>query len=184
MLLHRSNHQTARLARPRPALLLAVLVSALVARASAGDRDEASTTSSLLDVANPGHFQCVGRNRFSGAASVPTERSGVITGRAYAEFYIDPVQGRALIVYGERYQQIAPLFQAFIRRHECQHANGVQDEITANCGALVQMRALGLTAEQETQIAQWHVAEGSIDPRYGGTGARFWQLTLDCAGAR
>ena len=184
MSLHRSNLKPARFARPRPALLLVVLACALAARASVGDLDEAVATSNVTEVANPGHFQCVGRNRFSGVTSVPTERNGVTTDNAYAVIFFDPVHGHLTIVYGGRYQQIAPLFQAFIRRHECQHANGVQDEIMANCGALVQMRALGLSAEQETQIAQWHVAEGTLDPRYGGTGARFWQRTLDCAGAR
>lgn len=164
--------------------MLVLLVSALAACASAGDPDETSTMIGVTEIASPGEFKCMGKNRFSGAASVPTELSGDVTGRAYAEIFTDPVKGHSIIVYGERYQRTAPLFQAFIRRHECQHANGVRDEIMANCGALVQMRALGLTVAQERQIAQWHAAEGTLDPQYGGTGARFWQRTLECAGDR
>ena len=74
--------------------------------------------------------------------------------------------------------------QSFIKRHECQHANGVQDEIAANCAALLQMRALGLTVQQESQIGNWLSAEGTLDPQYGGSGAVFWERTLRCAGAR
>ena len=138
----------------------------------------------LRDVANPDHFRCVGKNRFSGAAVVPTESHGDSTGQAYAIIYFDPVNGTPLIVYGPRYRQVAPLLQSFIKRHECQHANGVQDEIAANCEALTQMRALGLTPAQEARIARWHVAEGTIDPQYGGSGAALWERTVRCAGAR
>lgn len=136
------------------------------------------------DVANLEDFQCIGKGRFTGAAVVPTETYGDPPGRAYAVIYFDPVHGTPLIVYGSRYRLIAPLLQSFIRRHECQHAKGVQDEIAANCAALVQMRAVGLTTEQEGQIARWHIAEGAIDPQYGGSGAAFWEQTLRCAGAR
>ena len=185
MLQHRSNQARAPWRRVGSSLLLAVLAAGFAAPASAADRVvHAKPAISPADLANPGHFHCVGKNRFSGVTSVPTERSGATTDHAYAAIYFDPVHGHATIIYGERYQQTAPLFQAFIRRHECQHANGVLDEIMANCGALEQMRALGLTLEQESRIAAWHAAEGSIDARYGGSGARFWQRTLDCAGAR
>ena len=136
------------------------------------------------NVGSPEYFQCVGKSRFSGAAVEALETYGDPTGRAYAATLFDPVHGTPLIVYGLRYRQTAPLLRAFIKRHECQHANGVQDEIAANCATLVQMRALGLTTEQETQIARWHIAEGAIDPQYGGSGAVFWERTLRCAGTR
>ncbi len=136
------------------------------------------------DAGNAAFLQCVGKSRFSGAAVVATETYGDPTGRAYAATLFDPVQGTPLIVYGPRYRNTAPLLRAFIRHHECQHANGVQDEIAANCAALVQMRALGLTTDEEGQIARWHIAEGTIDPRYGGSGAAFWERTLRCAGTR
>lgn len=136
------------------------------------------------DLANPAHVQCIGKNRLSGNVEAPIESYGDPAGRAYAVIYFHPALGTAHIIYGPRYRTIAPLLQSFITRHECQHANGVQDEIVANCLALTQMRSLGLTLEQETQIASWHRAEGTIDPRYGGSGAAFWELTLACAGAR
>ena len=76
------------------------------------------------------------------------------------------------------------LMQLVIKRHECQHANGVQDEIAANCAALLQMRTLDLTAQQKSRIAAWLSAEGTLDPQYGGSGTIFWARTLRCAGAR
>lgn len=136
------------------------------------------------DIGNPADVQCVGKNRLTGAKEKPIESYGDPPGRAYAVIYFHPAHGTAHIIYGPRYRTIPPLLQSFITRHECQHANGVQDEIAANCNALNQMRGLGLTLEQETQIASWHRAEGTIDPRYGGSGAAFWELTLACTGAR
>jgi hypothetical protein len=71
--------------------------------------------------------------------------------------------------------------QSFIRRHECQHANGVMDEIAANCAALAQMRAQGLTAHPDAQLERGPVGHGRLDPHSGGSGAAFWQPTLRCA---
>lgn len=184
MSLRRTDHNFARLARLGWGLLLVVLATAMAERANATDPSKKKVTISPAQLASPDHFRCVGKNRFSGAVSVPTERNGVTTDSAYAMFFIDPVHGHATIIYGERYQQAPALFQAFIRRHECQHANGVLDEITANCRALAQMRALGLTVEQEAQLAGLHGAEGPLDARYGGSGAGFWQRTVACAGSR
>lgn len=184
MFLRRTNHQFARVAGPGWGLLLVVLTTAMTEHANAADPGKTKPRNTPAELANPEHFRCVGKNRFSGVASVPTERNGTTTDGAYAMFHIDPVHGHATIIYGERYQQAPALFQAFIRRHECQHANGVLDEIGANCGALVQMRALGLTVDQEAQLAKLHGAEGPLDARYGGSGAGFWQRTLACAGSR
>lgn len=184
MLLRRTDHHHARLARFGYGLLLTLMTMTMTERAGATDRSKTKIKTTPAELASPDHFRCVGKNRFSGVVSVPTERSGVTTDGAYAMFHIDPVQGHATIIYGERYQQAPALFQAFIRRHECQHANGVLDEIGANCGALVQMRALGLTTEQEAHLAKLHGAEGPLDARYGGSGAGFWQRTLACAGSR
>lgn len=134
-----------------------------------------------VDVANPGQFQCVGRNRFSGSVIVPVEKQGETSDWAYAAFFTDPVLGTPVIVYGPRFRAMPPLLQAFIRRHECQHAKGIQDEIAANCLALAQMRAQGLSPEQESFLERWHQAEGPLDPQYGGSGAAFWERTLRCA---
>ncbi len=140
-----------------------------------------SADKGLPDVSEPDHFQCVGRNRFTGVANVPVETQDEAVAWPYAAFFVDPALGTPVIVYGPRFREVGPLMQAFIRRHECQHANGVQDEIAANCGALAQMRAQGLTPQQEAQLQRWHMAEGLLDPQYGGSGATFWERTVRCA---
>jgi len=141
----------------------------------------ASAGKEMPDVANPDQFQCVGRNRFSGVANVPVEKQGENVSWSYAAFFVDPVLGTPTIIYGSRFRELGPLMQAFIRRHECQHANGVQDEIAANCAALAQMRAQGLTPQQEVVLERWHMAEGRLDPQYGGSGAALWERTVRCA---
>ena len=133
------------------------------------------------DVANPDRFQCVGRNHFSGKVDIPVEKHDAAASWSYAAFFVDPVHGTSLIVYGPRFREVGALMQAFIRRHECQHANGVRDEIAANCNALAQMRAQGLTPQQEAQLERWHLAKGPLDPQYGGSGARFWEHSVRCA---
>lgn len=137
----------------------------------------------LPDVTNPDQFQCIGRNRFSGMVNVPVEKQGENVSWSYAAFFVDPVLGTPIIVYGPRFPELAPVMRSFIRRHECQHANGVSDEIAANCAALAQMRAQGLTAQQEAHLRRWHLAEGQLDPQYGGSGAAFWERTVHCAAA-
>jgi hypothetical protein len=133
------------------------------------------------DVARPDQFRCQGRNQFSGALDGPIEKHDDNGYWPYAVFFVDPVRGTPTIVYGPRFRALDPLMQAFIRRHECQHANGVRDEIAANCSALAQMRALGLTAQQEAHLRHWHLAVGRLDPQYGGSGAIFWERTVSCA---
>lgn len=132
----------------------------------------------------PMRFQCMGRNQFSGAANVvPVEKQDETGTWPYAVFLVDPVHGTPVIVYGAAYRALDPLMQSFIRRHECQHANGVRDEIAANCAALVQMRGAGLTPLQEAHLQRWHLAKGRLDPEYGGSGAAFWERTVRCAAA-
>ena len=55
---------------------------------------------------------------------------------SYAAIFVDPVLGTPIIDYGPRFLELAPVMRSFIRRHECQHGNGVSDEIAANCAAL------------------------------------------------
>lgn len=134
-------------------------------------------------VADPDRFQCRGRNAFSGAVAIPIEKQDTSGTWPYAAFFTDPVFGTPTIVYGPGYRALDPLMQTFIRRHECQHANGVRDEIAANCTALVQMRGLGLTPQQEAHLERWHLSKGELDPQYGGSGAAFWERTVRCAAA-
>ncbi len=158
--------------RPFAGLALALAQSAV-----------AQVEPALPEVADPARFQCIGRNQFSGAVTAAVEKQDETGSWPYAVFLIAPVLGTPTIVYGQRFRVLDPLMRAFIRRHECQHANGVRDEIAANCAALVQMRALGLTPQQEAVIARWHLAEGRLDPQYGGSGAAFWERTVRCAAA-
>ena len=108
----------------------------------------ADAAKEMPDVANPDQFQCVGRNRFSGVANVPVEKQGENVSWSYAAFFVDPVLGTPTIIYGPRFRELGPLTQGFIRRHECQHANGVQDEIAANCAALAQMQGMSQVAKE------------------------------------
>src|SRR5690606_33552218 len=117
----------------------------------------------------------------SGALDTPIERHTDSDTWTYAVYFVDPVKGTPTIVYGPGFRAVSPLMQAFIRRHECQHANGIRDEIAANCGALAQMRSQGLTTQQEAQLERWHVAKGRLDAPYGGSGAAFWERTVRCA---
>jgi len=133
------------------------------------------------DVSNPDQFRCQGRNQFSGAPDGPIERQDDSGYWPYAAFFVDPVAGTPTIVYGPGFRALDPLMQVFIRRHECQHANGMRDEIAANCAALAQMRAQGLTPQQEAHLARWHMAVGRLDPQYGGSADVFWDRTVRCA---
>ncbi len=132
-------------------------------------------------VANLEPFQCQGRNHFSGAVDVPIEKHDESGTWPYAAFFIDPVLGTPTIVYGPRFRALDPLMRTFIRRHECQHANGVRDEVAANCTALAQMRVLGMTPQQEAHLERWHMTVGRLDPQYGGNGTTFWERTVRCA---
>ena len=167
------KHPSSEQGHARQALAYVALGLASALTASAGN--------ALPDLVNPDHFRCMGRNQFSGVVNVPVEKQGENVTWSYAAFFVDPVLGTPTIIYGSRFQELGPLMQAFIRRHECQHANGVRDEIAANCAALAQMRAQGLTPRQEMYLEHWHVAEGQLDPQYGGSGAAFWQRTVRCA---
>lgn len=164
--------------RPHSALL------ALLMFALAATLHRPASAQAPVDVANPRDFQCIGKNRYSGVPVIPAESDNEALGVAYSAILFDSTSGTPLIVYGARFRTISSLMQSFIKRHECQHANGVRDEVEANCAALLQMRALGLTALQEASIAQWHIAEGTLDPQYGGSGSVFWERTLRCSGGR
>lgn len=90
-----------------------------------------------------------------------------------------------IIIYGPRYYGLNPLFQEFIRRHECAHLSiPSSNEVEVNCHALISLRNDGLTEHQENAIANWQVSQGAIGVQYGGTGYNFWSSTLECAGPR
>lgn len=74
----------------------------------------------------------------------------------------------------------------FIFYHECAHATGPErDEIEANCEAFLELERLGLMDEhKERAIAHTHRKWRRLPTRYGGSGAVFWDKTMDCVKAR
>ena len=90
-------------AHRRTRRVLAVGMLALVSAATC------QATDPVADVANPDLFRCMGRNHFSGKVEVPVEKQGDDSTWPYAVFFIDPVQGTSLIVYGPRFRQIGAL---------------------------------------------------------------------------
>ncbi len=127
--------------------------------------------------------QCVGRNAYNGLPQPAIITQGMTPGNAFAFTSFYP-NGQPGILLGPRYFQLAPILRRFTDIHECAHANGAIDEVQANCIALQTMRSQGLSAANENVIAQWHIGYGPIGQQYGGTGANFWQYTLQCAGPR
>lgn len=128
--------------------------------------------------------QCIGRDGFTGQPAQVYETPGPTMGNAYAISNWAP-NGQPVITYGPRFFLLSPLLREFVKFHECAHLSvPTPDEIQANCISLTEMRRRGLSLQQEMQIGHWIATEGSIGLQYGGTGATFWQLTLQCAGPR
>jgi hypothetical protein len=81
-----------------------------------------------------------------------------------------------------------PVAVDFLFYHECAHArfgtnfnNQVQSELNANCEGLRQMRSDGkITPAQELAVGQLHASQNYYGNLFG-SGANYWQLTLQCA---
>jgi hypothetical protein len=126
--------------------------------------------------------QCYARHQVSGATVQARERAGPSSFWAHAGW--DP-DGWPAIVYGPAYFHLPLLVQQLTAIHECMHISvPTTDEFDANCRALQIMRQRGLAKQQESLIAQVHINIGPLPPQYGGSGAAFWQGTIQCAGAR
>lgn len=126
---------------------------------------------------------CFATHLFTGIGVQVAEVTGN-TGRFIATATYSP-DGYPLITYGPRYFQLSRLEQKMIERHECAHLSApTTDEIYANCLALLDMRAKGLTTEQENQLRNWTSSYDAVDAQYGSTGESFWNLTVQCAGPR
>ena len=118
--------------------------------------------------------QCMARHAYSGQVVQARERNGPLNFWAYASF--DP-DGWPAITYSPAFYQLTPLMQEFTRRHECAHlAVPTSDEFMANCVAL---RSRMWSRPEIDHIAATHHAIGVQGPQYGGSGASFWQITLD-----
>lgn len=72
----------------------------------------------------------------------------------------------------------------FIFYHECAHATGPErDEIGANCEAYLEMERLGMMSESLAKaLARTHRRMLRLPSRYGGSGAAFWDKTMECVG--
>jgi len=141
------------------------------------DEDDAGTDNSLTSSTT-----CYAPHLATGIFVPVVELRGPTFGNAFAIANYN-ANGYPVITYGPRFFEEPKLIQKFIELHECAHLSQLtSDEILANCFALQGMRNLGLTNEQENQIAIWHYSMTNIAPQYGGTGENFWNMTLACAG--
>ncbi len=169
--------------RARWLLIDCVVVAALAG--CGGDESDSPGPQTVQSVRLP----CVGRNVFTGFPVNVYEISDSFLNSAVAYANWD-AYGNPYIAYGPRYYQLqSSLLRQFMQLHECAHHQSAGgDEIMANCMALVTLRRNALSANQESAIAQWHITYdsiyGPIGAQYGGSGAAFWQLTLQCAGPR
>ena len=96
---------------------------------------------------------------------------------AWAMTQIPPMVPQPTIIYGAIFYQLPHFMQVFTSDHECGHANGYIDEFSANCYALGQVAQKGGDVQTVMMIRQFHYGVGPIGDQYGGTGARYWQLT-------
>lgn len=84
--------------------------------------------------------------------------------------------------------QTLPVAVDFLFYHECAHArfmtnfsNQVQSELSANCEGLRKMRSDGkITPAQEAAVGLLHATQNYYGDMFG-SGANYWQLTLQCA---
>jgi hypothetical protein len=79
-------------------------------------------------------------------------------------------------------QQHQVMIAEFIFFHECAHARlPTTDEVLANCEATKEMLFLGeMSTSDLTFMGAFHVAQGPLAAIYHGSGATFWQLTMNC----
>lgn len=82
----------------------------------------------------------------------------------------------------ERIASRSALAHDLVFYHECAHVRlDTKDEVEANCEAVRVMRESGyLDAAGYAALTVWHGGMGRVAPRYGGTGAVFWQRTEAC----
>ena len=117
-----------------------------------------------------------------GAMVAARERAGPSMSFAHASY--DP-DGWPAITYGPVFYEMPRLMQEFTKLHECMHLTmHTNDEVRANCEALLTMRRRGLSPADEEFIARYHVQFPQMAAQYGGSGHAFWSATIECAGQR
>jgi hypothetical protein len=110
-------------------------------------------------------------------------------GRAVAVMRLDDEGWPTIIMDGEAYKRTAkgtPAIWDFVYFHECAHAQQPElGEIAANCEAYVEMEKRGLMSyHRMKEIEAMHLGILSLPEEYGGSGLKFWHLTLQCAKAK
>lgn len=107
----------------------------------------------------------------------------------YAGFTRQLPNGQWLIQFDpmvlQQYYVKLPVEVDLVFYHECSHAQlPTSNEIMANCRAVNIMRQEGLLdASKEQALAVFHQNLGPLPPQYGGSGAAFWQATMQCVNA-
>lgn len=127
------------------------------------------------------HAGCIARH--ANGKYVPVrEIDGFSTFWAHATWAPD---GWPKIIYSPTYYKLPPNIRWLTRLHECAHlVEETQNEFIANCEALKIMRRQGLSRQEESDIADFHMSLGALGPQYGGSGAAFWRRTLEYCGKR
>jgi hypothetical protein len=105
----------------------------------------------------------------------------------YAAFATFDAMGNPIIIFDVTQLLAEPAhYRKFVVYHECAHHSPLtlhpMPEIAANCSSLIFMRQqLGLPGALENDIGVRTIAKGQLQQQYGGSGAAFWNLTLQCA---
>jgi len=109
--------------------------------------------------------------------------------RAVAVMRINDQGWPTIIFDGEAYKRTgkgASAIWDFVYFHECAHAQHPElGEIEANCSAYQEMAKRGLmNYHRMKEIEAMHFGILSLPEEYGGSGAKFWNLTLQCVERR
>ena len=152
----------------------------------------AHALSSAFTLSNGEQVQCaVTRDGKSGFATeiwntykIPNDRNPEL-GRAVAVMRLDANDWPTIIIDAQAYQRTAkgtPAQWDFVYFHECAHAQKpALSEIGANCLAYFEMDSRGLMnfySQKELETA--HLGMMNLPMEYGGSGAQFWNQTLQC----
>ena len=110
-------------------------------------------------------------------------------GRAGAVMRINDDGWPTIIIDAEAHKRTskgAPGIWDFVYFHECAHAQNPElGEIDANCSAYQEMAKRGLlNYHRLKEIEAMHLGILSLPEEYGGSGAKFWHLTLQCVERR
>lgn len=125
---------------------------------------------------------CYARHRATGQVVPVIGTNGHAGG--YWGFATYQPNGYPVIIFDARVLSSFPdVVARFIYYHECAHLKyETTNEIEASCWGLRDMRSDGNVSPAEEQtLARVHHSIGRLEPKYGGSGQRHWDLTTNCA---